>query len=128
MTRTAGLHALADALHTVQVGQLVIGQEGQGDGRVEATGHTTTLARLVFEGDLNAVHSHGCGGAAPAKVGVELPHGLLDQLVTVTVHLQGQVTRLEVTEFLHLPAELRLLHLKAPQLGQDLGTGSDRQD
>lgn len=68
MTRTAGLHALADTLNTVQVGQLIVGEEGQGDGRVEAAGHTATLAWLVFEGDLHPVYSHGCGRAAPAKV------------------------------------------------------------
>lgn len=68
MTRTAGLHALADTLDTVQIGQLVVGEEGQGDGCVEAAGHATALARLIFEGDLHPVHGHRCGCAAPAKV------------------------------------------------------------
>lgn len=70
MTRTAGLHALADTLNTVQVGQLIIGEEGQCDGRVEAAGHTTAFARLIFEGNLYSVHGHGCGCATPSKVRV----------------------------------------------------------
>lgn len=113
MTRTAGLHALADTLHTVQVGQLIVGQEGQGDGRVEAAGHSAALARLIFEGDLHPVHGHGCGGAAPAKVCVQLTHGLLYELVSVPVHLQGQVSGLQVPQLLHLTAELGFLYLKA---------------
>lgn len=68
MTRTAGLHALADTLNTVQIGQLIIGEEGQGDGCVEAAGHAAALARLILESDLDPVHSHWCGCAAPAKV------------------------------------------------------------
>lgn len=70
MTRTAGLHALADTLNTVQIGQLIVREEGQGDGRVEAARHAAALARLIFEGDLHPVHGHGCGCAAPAKVRV----------------------------------------------------------
>ena len=130
MTRTAGLHALADALHTVQVGQLVVGEEGERDGRVEAARHAAALAGLVLEGDLDAVHRHGRGCAAPAEVRVELPHGLLDELVTVTVHLQRQVTGLQVAELLHLPTELGLLYLEAAQLRQDLmveGGGGGRE-
>lgn len=89
---TAGLHALADALYTVQVGQFLVGQKSLRDGRVEAACHATALSGLVLERDLDAVHSHGCAGAAAAKVRVELTHGLLDELITVTVHLQGQIT------------------------------------
>lgn len=77
MTRTAGLHALADTLDTVQIGQLVVGEEGQSDGGVETAGNATAFAWLVLEGDLDSVHSHGGGCAAPAKVCVELTHGLL---------------------------------------------------
>lgn len=77
MTRTAGLHALADTLDAVQIGQLVVGEEGQSDGGVEAAGDAAAFARLVLEGDLDPVHSHGGGCAAPAKVRVELTHGLL---------------------------------------------------
>lgn len=68
MTRTAGLHALADALNTVQVGQLFIGKEGQSDGRVEAAGHATALSRLIFESHFHPVYRHGCGSTTPAKV------------------------------------------------------------
>lgn len=70
MTRTAGLHSLADTLDTVQIGQLVIGEEGKGNGSVETTGDTTALARLIFEGDLHSVYSHGRGCATPAKVSI----------------------------------------------------------
>lgn len=77
MTRTAGLHALADTLDTVQIGQLVVGEEGQSNGCVEAAGNTAAFAWLVFEGNFNPVHSHGRGCAAPAKVRVKLTHGLL---------------------------------------------------
>lgn len=112
MTRTAGLHALADTLDTVQIGQLVIGEEGQGDGGVEAAGNATAFARLVFEGDLHPVHSHGCGCAAPSKVRVQLTHGLLYELVSIPIHLQGQIAGLQVPQFLHFPAELGFLHLK----------------
>lgn len=120
VTRTAGLHALADTLHAVQVGQLVVGEESQGDGRVEATRHPAALAGLVLEGDLDAVHGHGRGGAAAAEVRVQLTHGLLYELVPVAVHFQGQVAGLEVPQLLHLPAELGLLHFKATQLCEDL--------
>lgn len=68
MTRTAGLHALADTLNAVQIGQLIVGQEGQRDGRVETAGHAAALAWLIFKGDLHPVYSHGCRCAAPAKV------------------------------------------------------------
>lgn len=78
MTRTAGLHALANTLDTVQIGQLVVGEEGQSNGGVEAAGNAAALARLVLEGDLDAVNSHGGGCAAPAKVSVQLTHGLLN--------------------------------------------------
>lgn len=77
MTRTAGLHALADALDTVQIGQLVVGEEGQSDSGVEAAGNAAAFARLILEGDLDPVHSHWGGCAAAAKVGVQLTHGLL---------------------------------------------------
>lgn len=77
MTRTAGLHALADALNTVQVGQLIVGEEGQRDGCVEAAGYAATFSRLIFKGDLDPVDSHGGGCAPPAKVCIELAHGLL---------------------------------------------------
>lgn len=121
MTRTAGLHALADTLNTVQIGQLVVWEEGQGDGRVKAAGHAAAFARLVFEGDFHPVHSHRRGCAAPAEVGVELTHGLLYQLVSIPVHLQGQVTGLQVPQLLHLPTELGFLYLKATELCEDLG-------
>lgn len=68
MTRTAGLHSLADTLDTVQIGQFVIREEGQSDGCVEAAGDTAALARLVFEGHFHAMHSHGRGCAASAEV------------------------------------------------------------
>lgn len=77
MTRTAGLHALADILDAVQIGQFVIGEECQRNSCVEASGYTTALARLIFEGDLYSVYSHWCGCAPPAKVSVQLTHGLL---------------------------------------------------
>ena len=70
MTRTAGLHALADTLNTVQVGQLIVGEEGQGDGCVEAAGHAAAFARLIFKGNLHSMHGHGGGCATPAKVRV----------------------------------------------------------
>lgn len=68
MTRTAGLHSLADTLDTVQVGQFVIGEEGQSDGCVEAAGNTAALAWLIFEGHLHPMHGHGRGCAASAEV------------------------------------------------------------
>lgn len=77
MTRTAGLHSLADTLDTVQVGQFVIGEEGQSDGCVEAAGDAAALARLIFEGHLHPMHGHGCGCAASAEVCIQLAHGLL---------------------------------------------------
>lgn len=92
MTRTAGLHALADALNTVKIGQFIVGQEGQGNGCVEAAGYAAAFARLVFEGDLYSVNSHWCGGAASAEVCIELTHSLLYQLVPISIHLQGQIT------------------------------------
>lgn len=121
MTRTAGLHALADTLNTVQVGQLIVGEESQGDGCVEAAGHAAALARLVFEGHLHPVYGHGCGCAAPAKMRVQLTHRLLYELVSIPVHLQGQVPGLQVPQFLHLPTELGFLHLEATELCEDLG-------
>lgn len=121
MTRTAGLHALADTLNTVQVGQLIVGEQSQGDGCVEAAGHAAALARLVFEGDLHPVHGHGGGCAAPAEMRVQLTHRLLYQLVSVPVHLQGQVPGLQVPQLLHLPTELGFLHLEATELCEDLG-------
>lgn len=126
MTRTAGLHALADTLNAVQVGQLVVGEQRQRDGCVEAASHAAALPRLVLERDLDPVHGHGCGGAPPAEVAVELAHGLLYQLVPVAVHLQRQVSRLEVPQLLHLPPELGLLHLESAQLRQDLGKRDNR--
>lgn len=77
MTRTAGLHALADTLDTVQIGQLVVGKEGQSNGCVEAASNAAAFTRLILEGNLDPVHSHGGGCAAPAKVCVKLTHGLL---------------------------------------------------
>lgn len=120
MGLTASLHALADALYAVEVGQFVVGQERLRDGCVEAACHAAALARLVLERDLDAVHSHGRAGATAPEVRVELSHGLLDKLVAIAVDLQSQVARLQVPQLLHLPSELRLLHLETTQLRQDL--------
>lgn len=92
LIHTAGLHSLADALYTVQIGQLVIGQESLCDGRVKAPCHSAALSWFILESHFYTMHSHGRSGAAPAEVGIELPHGLLDELLSVTVHLQGQIT------------------------------------
>ncbi len=119
-TRTASLHSLANTLYAVQVGQLVVGEESLCDSRVKAPRHSTALSRFILESHFHAVHCHGCSGAAAAEVSVDLAHGLLDELLPVTVHLQSQVTWLQVPQLLHLTPELGLLHLEPAQFGQDL--------
>lgn len=117
---TASLHSLADALYTVQIGQLVIGQESLCDSRVKAPCHSAALSWFILESHFHSMHSHGRSGAATAEVGIELPHGLLDELLSVTVHLQGQITWLQVPQLFHLTPKLGLLHLKTTQFSQDL--------
>lgn len=91
-SHTASLHSLANTLYAVQIGQLVIGEEGLCDSRVKAPRHSAALSRFILESHFDAVHCHGCSGAAAAEVSVDLPHGLLDELLSVAVHLQGQIT------------------------------------
>lgn len=91
-SHTASLHSLANTLYAVQIGQLVVGEEGLCDSRVKAPRHSAALSRFILESHFDAVHCHGCSGAAAAEVSVDLPHGLLDELLSVAVHLQGQIT------------------------------------
>lgn len=88
---TASLHSLANTLYAVEIGQLVVGEEGLCDSGVKAPCHSAALSRFILESHFNAVNRHGCSGAASAEVSVDLAHGLLDKLLSVTVHLQGQI-------------------------------------
>lgn len=79
--------ALVGILNAVQVGQFLVGQKSLGDSRVEAPCYAAALSWLVLKSNFDSVHSHGSGSTPAAEVVVELPHGLLDQKISVSINL-----------------------------------------
>lgn len=97
MQRREALTVLEGAisLAAVQAGQLLEGEDGLGNGRVERARHAGPLAGLVLEGDLDSVDGQRWGAphAAPAVAAVlrvQLLECLLQQAVTLTLHLQPE--------------------------------------
>ena len=58
--------------------------------RIEAARHTAALARLIFEGHLDAMHHQGRAtrGRAPIVLRVELLQGLNEEQRTVALNLE----------------------------------------